>query len=49
MKTADLPQETEKLSHTLEYPATPTYLLHVTDKLSHNPVPGENYRPATGH
>ena len=37
MKTADLTPDNEKLSHTPEYPATPTYLLHVTDKLSHNP------------
>jgi aconitase A len=36
MKTADLPQDTEKLSHTPEYQATATCFLHVNDKLSHN-------------
>ena len=36
MKTADLLQDTEKLSHTPDYPSTAAYFLHVTDKLSHN-------------
>jgi hypothetical protein len=41
MKTADLPQDTEKLSHTPEYPAKTTDLPQVI-KTS---FPGENYRP----
>jgi hypothetical protein len=36
MKTTDLLQDTEKISHTPEYPSTAAYFLHVTDKLSHN-------------